>query len=210
MAKVKVILHGELKKIHPEDIWVNGDTPAEILSGLSRQVPEFNKTLGNERYQVSIPGYETKEMLYYDLAPTVEELHVVPDICGGKSGGFAKIVIGALIIAAIVFTGGAAAAGAGLAGGLGVTSAAGVAAVTAGVSFAQALAVSLIIGGITELISPAPKLDVSGGSDPTGSNYLSAQGNTTKIGQRIPVAYGTNKLYGHYISFNIDSKDIAL
>ena len=45
--------------------------------------------------------------------------------------------------------------------------------------------------------------------DPEASRYLGAPQNTTKAGTRIPLLYGEHQAYGHYLSFDIDAKDVA-
>ena len=46
--------------------------------------------------------------------------------------------------------------------------------------------------------------------DPEASKYLGADQNTVKIGTRIPLLYGKHQAFGHYLSFNVDAKDISL
>ena len=61
------------------------------------------------------------------------------------------------------------------------------------------------------MMSPQTKIDQFGKqADPEASKYLSANQNTTKIVTRIPLMYGFNRAYGHYISFDVDAKDVAL
>lgn len=120
---------------------------------------------------------------------------------GVRRGGFFQIVLGAVLIAAAIWTGGATLAGfqLGIAGG----------------SFRYfRFSRSVNDAGWSYVIpKPAPKADSSSTSseaDPEASKYLGASGNTVKIGTRIPVMYGENKANGHYISFNVDSKDVAV
>ena len=130
---------------------------------------------GIKRAQVRIAGCPTQASL---LSPLQEpELHVVPDLSGG--GGAMKIVIGVLIVVAAIllspYT------------------------VGASLNFIP-VGLSLVLGGILELMSPSPKTD----KDPAvSSKFLSNPKNTTKIGTRIPMGYGRFPAYGHYISFGI-------
>ena len=72
---------------------------------------------------------------------------------------------------------------------------------------------SLLLGGLMALIStPTPDTtgvsnDISGVGDPAASRYLGSNKNTTKIGTRVSVAFGVNKIPGQYVSFNIDSTE---
>src|SRR5690606_15604493 len=105
----------------------------------------------------------------------VTEIHLVPELSGGKSGGFVKIALGAVLIAAsFAMTGPILPA---LYGGISAS------AVFWG-------GVTLVLGGLLELISPAPKMDTKTSQDPEASKYLGTPQNTTRAGTRIPLLYG--------------------
>ena len=71
-------------------------------------------------------------------------------------------------------------------------------------------AVAFAIGAVITMLSPVPTLDtIPEDTNPEASKYISGTGNTTKIGTRIPLAYGTFPIYGQFLSINIQSKDIA-
>lgn len=196
--KVKVVLHGYLKKLYPHPIELSGFSAAEILNGLTRQVKELRPQLGKAPHVVQVVGYDTEQLLKGPIKKDQKELHVVPALTGGK-GGFFKVVLGVALIAASFYIG---PAGLSIAGSLSIS---------AGSVFSFGL--SLVLGGLLELLSPAPEIDKQGnaqGGDPEASKYLGANQNTTKIGTRIPIAYGLNRLYGHYVSFDVDAVDVAL
>ena len=121
-----------------------------------------------------------------------------------KGGGFLRIVIGAVIVAAALMTFGGSAVG--LSAMWSATSA------TIGGSIALSIGTSLILGGLLSLVSPTPRRDAnaSGQADPEASKYLGAQKNTVRIGTRIPIAYGECKVFGHYISFDSQAVDVAV
>jgi predicted phage tail protein len=157
----------------------------EALRALASQIDAFKRKLNGKQYPVAIVGFDSTESL---LAETdVEEIHIVPAFQGGKSP-FVAIGIGALLIgASIVF-----------APALGV--------MVAGALFSTGVALAL--GGVMQMLSPAPVTD-----SPTRSNkdskYLGAPGNTVAIGTRIPIIYGRQKVGGHYLSFDIQAKDVV-
>ena len=73
---------------------------------------------------------------------------------------------------------------------------------------AFASGISLIMQGTMGLLSPTPTTTANA-SDPEASKYLSSAQNTTTLGTYIPVGYGKYKVGGHYISFNISTKEFA-
>lgn len=195
--KVKVILYGELKQLYPDEIEITGSCPSEILNGLVRLSPVFHRKPGHAGYPVKVVGHESREALHMPFTGDVSELHVVPDMSGGKSGGFFQIVIGVLLIAA-AFIQPELAIGALTIGGF------------HGILFSIGL--SLALGGLLQLISPAPKADTFGNdvADPEASKYLGASQNTVKIGTRIPLLYGEMQAFGQYLSFDVDALDVAV
>lgn len=196
-TRVKLVLHGALKKLIPEEIYMTGNNVAEIVNGFFRQRPELRPHLGQPRWAVQVMGFESKESILNPLMPDVKELHICPVMAGGK-GGFFGVVLGGVLIAAS-FWNPVIAVGALWSGG----------ATLSAIMFNIGL--SLALGGLLQMLSPAPKLsNGDNAQDPAASQYLGASQNTTKIGTRIPLLYGKFKCYGHYLSFNVDAKDVAL
>lgn len=193
-SKVKVILHGYLKDLCQSGLEFSGATAAEVINGLCKQTKAFNVNFDQPKHRIKVVGFPTKDSLYAPLAVT--ELHLVPQMNGGKSGGFVQIVVGTVLIATAFA----------LAGPAGLAAAGSFSA--AGVTFS--LGLSLVLGGLLQLISPAPKMDGSGNvQDPEGSKYLGSGQNTVAIGTRIPLLYGKHLIYGHFLSFDIDAVDVA-
>ena len=122
----------------------------------------------------------------------METFHILPAFFGSKKGGgFFQILIGAVLIAAsFAFPAGA------LIG-----------------STLMSMGASMVLGGLLSFMAPSPNRNDQNnqkGSDPEASKYLAATGNTTAHGTRIPVVYGRFKVYGHFLSFNVDAKDVAI
>ncbi len=199
--KVKVVLHGHLKDKQPVECYFSGATAAEVINGFCKQTGVLDVPMGEEKHCISVVGFETQEALFSPLPANVTELHLVPALIGGKSGGFFRIVIGAVLIASVIATGG-------LTGTFGVT-------LWGSTMLSEVMinmGISLILGGLISMLSPAPKIDTTGDSesDPEASKYLGATGNSVRVGTRIPLLYGEFKLYGHYLSFDVDAKDVAV
>lgn len=194
MARVKVVLHGYLSDLHDEETYIEGTDVAEIINGFCKQTGAFDVPLGEEKHQIRVHGFDDINTFYQPLSKDVKELHLMPDLRGGKGGGFFKIVLGAVLIAAAIFL-----PPIGIAAGVTLN------------SILFGIGASLVLGGLLELLSPAPQIDTLPDSqDPEASKYLGADKNTVKIGTRIPLLYGRHLCFGHYLSFNVDAKDVSL
>lgn len=200
----KIFFHGSIKHLLPEPVEIDADSPLEAMRGLVQRFPHLKKFEHfDDRSLVQIVGFEGRQQL--TMATDVEELHVVPAMLGsgGGGGGFMKIAIGAVLIAAAVIAFPSLPwAGSIFAGALNSTLG----------SIMINLGASLIFGGLLSFLSPAPPRDtgLSAAADPEASKYLGIGRNTVRIGTRIPIPYGTNRIYGHYLSMDIQAKDVAV
>ncbi len=185
---IKVHLHGILN-VFGKPIELSVGTAREaseaVLAHLRRTNPElFERTLFFQ-----ILDIDTLDALEAPL--TVKELHFMPAFNVGKKAGLFQVVLGAVLVVGAFAIGGP----------LGSS------------VVAQALlsaGVGLAVGGILQLVTPVPRIDTSPeDTNPEASKYISGTGNTTKVGTRIPLAWGTFPIFGHFLSINIQSRDIA-
>ena len=63
----------------------------------------------------------------------------------------------------------------------------------------------LALGGAIALLNKAPKADPTSGDKK--SRFINGNANTIKEGTPIPLIYGLQKVYLHFLSFDLDSKD---
>lgn len=190
----KVVLHGALRNLGVDGpLEFEGQTPHDALRALFTQAKkQFQPKPGQLPWRIRVIGFDDPNTLM--LPANQNELHVVPDFNVGKdSGGFLQIVIGVVIIAAAIIA----------------------APYTGGLSLGLVMAGALsILQGVIALISPAPRADfgnntgTSAGSNP--SLYLGTPQNTVAIGTRIPFGFGEFKVFGQYLSFDVQAIDIAL
>jgi predicted phage tail protein len=183
--RVKIIPHGALRHTWPTDFECEAETAYEAVTALTCQF-NLGRPSPTERWTVALVGHDTEVALHCPLRSP--ELHIVPAFVGGGggNGGFMKIALGAVLIAvSFVIPAGWAAAGFALN------------------TAAFNLGASLVLGGILEMISPAPKSNTA----PTNnrSEYLGAPKNTTASGTPIQIGYGRFAVYGHFLSFNIET-----
>ena len=174
---MRVIFHGRLAELCPEVYEIEAASPYEALNALVRQLPALRST--TNPVSCAIVDHEHVELIVGKT--DVDEIHVVPTFEGAKKGGFFQIAIGALLIAASFFTGPAVGA------------------------FLFNAGLSMVLGGVIQLLAPSPSTtNASGTSSPENSKILGPPRNTVRLGTRIPVAYGTNKLFGHILSFDVN------
>lgn len=107
-----------------------------------------------------------------------EEIHLTPQIAYSKQGGFLQILIGIVLVGVGLLT---------------------------GQPWLIKIGALVALGGLAQLLSPQPEEDQG---DNRKSRYLGAPKNTVGIGTRIPILYGTHKVYGHWLAFDVDAKDV--
>lgn len=127
-----------------------------------------------------------------------EVIRIAPVLAGAGGGGLGRILIGAALIgasfflpAAPLFTIGAFAPS--------------IASIAASVGF------SMVLGGITQMLSPQPKVDA--GSDAEAANnrpsyVFNGAVNTTAQGQPVPVGYGRMIVGSAVLSAGLATEDI--
>tara|TARA_R100000030_G_scaffold12364_2_gene8275 strand:- start:4958 stop:6208 length:1251 start_codon:yes stop_codon:yes gene_type:complete len=234
MQQQVVRLLGDLGERHgSEHTFFNVRTPADAIKLLCINYPEFRNELATA-HESGI-GYRVLQA-GVDLNP--DELHlpigqndlIVTPVLAGAGSGAGRIFLGiALIGLSFVTFGGSAL----FAGGTGLGTSAGALVTTASATGIYAgagsaaigvIGASLVLGGVTQMLSPQPELPNGGVSTRNdfratrpesvnrGSNgqqsyaYLGAQ-NTVGVGATIPVAYGKVLIGSHVISADVDVTD---
>lgn len=186
--KKKIILHGYLRDLYDQEIEVEAETIAEAMRSL-QHIPELAPKNGLP-YPVTIKGVESEIQLFAQSDMT--EVHVFPQTtgAGGKNGALTRIIIGITLIAVAIFA---------------PTMIAPLAeiGITKGMIIMTGL--SLTVGGLIQMLMPQPEEDKT-----QSSKYLGGNTNSVAIGTRIPLVYGARKIPGHFLSFDVDAKDIAV
>lgn len=178
---MKVHLCGPLKTLHDGPIEVIADTVAEAVKIVTSQIRGLrpNAITGYKRVQVA--ECDKVEDLFSPTSLT--EIHLLPQMNGGKRGGFIQILIGAALVGASFLIPGA---GAFLGGIL------------------LQVGALMILGGVLQLIRQ-PTRDNPNSSATNRSHYLGVPENTVAIGTRIPILYGRRKVGLHLLSVNLAS-----
>lgn len=210
----EVRLYGPLAKfIGQRKFLAEISSAGEAIRMLLANFPGLERHMADQHYKVIVDNYESDlEEIHY---PASQVIKIVP-VLGGAGGPAGKIIAGvALIAAAIVF---APAAAGFLGAGLGAT--AGTFTLGAAASTViGSIGVSLVLGGVSQLLSPTPQIGqlgpVSSGGlgnrttentelDPQASYSFSGIQNTSKQGVPVPVVYGETIVGSVVISAGID------
>lgn len=215
---IKINLHGHLKEKVSEDIFLDASNIMEVLRQLTIKYPNLKAPIHIGRWPIKIKNYETKESFYLPLY--TKEVDIYPLFEASKSEwvsigiGVALVVAGGFAAAAYASAYAAASAAAAKAATLGISVSAssfmstGTTLMGIAGQLAVGMGTSLIVGGVMQALSPSPRVSANV-NDPESSKYLGAPGNTAALGTYIPIGYGMFKVSGHYISYNISTKEFA-
>lgn len=187
---VTVKLLGELGRRFGRQFQLAVKTPAEAMRALCMQIPEMRQYLLesgekgiNWRVVTEHPdGLDEDQLLW----PMSKRMVVAPQPAG--RGGVGKIVAGVALVAAAVLLGPAGAVFSGVGAGIfGATAATGI----------GAIGLSMIFGGVAELLTPTPKMPnfngvVSGRNleEQLNSFTFDKSNANTMQGEVVPVLYG--------------------
>ena len=187
------------------------NTPGEAIRALCANFPGLDQWLIDSKEKGI--GYKTligKEKVTENNADKLimpwsekDVFKITPVVVGSGGRGFWSVVIGATLIAAAVFFAPAAAAGGGFltAGAAGTTmTALGVATQVAGT-----LGVSMVLGGIAQMLSPMPDMPGTSPEANLITNYsFSGIQNTSPQGFPVPICYGRCITGSAVISASLD------
>lgn len=198
---VPVLLLGELGKKYGRRFVLDIRSPAEAIRALVANFPELQQYMSNRYYRVVVGKADTDgNELHNPIGQQV--IKIVPVIVGA-GGSLGKILLGAALIGLAFATGGASIAASGfLTGGITTTFFGGL---------AISMGVSLILGGVAQMISPTP--DAGSPKEPVENNpsYLfSGPVNTTAQGQPVAVGYGRLRVGSAVISAGIIAEQVAV
>lgn len=162
-----VTLHGSLKKFSKTPIQVDANTTQMVMNGLVCQLGQaFKQAIKAGTFHVfKEKKAKGNDMSQEDVPMTLgdtEHLHIYPVV--RASGGFFKAIVGIALIAAGVFF---------------------------GIPILTSLGVSLVLGGIAEMLAPKPKTNKpqeQAGQNP--SFIFNGTVNVTEQGGPPPVLYG--------------------
>ena len=206
LSKIKV--YGRLARFLGERTFeAEISSPTDVFRFLLANFPSLESHMMEQNYCVKVGDYEISET-ELDTPTGSQEIKIVPVAMGARKG-IGRFLLGAVLIGAVVVTGGAAGVGFGASGGLGFGLKAGATA-TLGTSLLSAagnLGIYLALSGAAEMISPTPSPD-SASDDPASFTFNGIQ-NTIRAGVAIPVVYGEIFTGSLVVSGGIDTDDFS-
>lgn len=175
----------------------------EMLRAMCSQVPGFMRYLSEGHMKgIRFAFFNGKNNIgldEFDMTRGGEVYRITAITEGSKRGGVLQIVIGAVALVAAYFTAGASLTALGL-------SASAAAATTTALT---GLGLSMMLGGVVQLLTPQPKYNVGSSSSADNKpNYaFGAPVNTVAMGYPVPVLFGEREIGGAIISAGIFSSD---
>ena len=174
-------------------------TTAEAVRALCANFPDFEKHVLESDLHYKV--FMGREAIYtndsFHLASSDDKkIRIVPVISGAKSG-IASIIIGAALIAFSIWNPAFAATAL-----WGTT--------TIG-SLAGSIGFSLVLGGVSQLLTPSPKSNAPSERPENKPSYVfDGAVNTTAQGQPVPIGYGRMIVGSAVISAGIVTEEIAV
>lgn len=190
----KIHLHGELSRFG-SSFELDVNSPAEAIRAISVQLPAFRKAIAEGEWHVVKGDMEEGTNLDEDRLlmglGRVSDIHIIPAVTG-SGGKFGQIILGAVLIGAAFWTGGASLAAWG-----------------AGAKAMGALGAGLVIGGVAQMLIKPPSTDFAGREAPDQRPSFLFDGpvNTSTQGLPVPLIYGEVKTGSVVISAGMTSED---
>lgn len=127
-------------------------------------------------------------------------IRIAPVTAGAGGNGIGAILLGVALIAAAFISGGATIAATGFLTG-GITT-------TFWGNVALSIGAGLVIGGVSQMLAPQPKLDAGSGDENKPSYAFNGAVNTTAQGHPVPIGYGRLIVGSAVISAGLTAEDI--
>ncbi|CBW28525.1 tail assembly protein [Haemophilus influenzae] len=176
---VQVKFYGSLKRFADEPLELEVSNFKELMSGLLTQIKGLRQHLRHGYYKVRVGSkYLSEERLKATPLAELRDgcmVHFTPVICGaGKGVSFGQFILGAVLIAAAFWTGGAS-----------------IAAWGTGATMMGAMGASLLLTGVAGLLTKMPDMNnkYNEGEKKQSTSFSNIK-NLTPQGRPIPLLYG--------------------
>ena len=205
LSKIKV--YGRLARFLGERTFeAEISSPTDAFRFLLANFPSLESHMMEQNYCVKVGNYEISET-ELDIPTGNQEIKIVPVVMGARKG-FGRFLLGAVLIGAAVFTGGAGVGFSGLS--FKANAIVPLAAPTLTSSLLAAagnLGIYLALSGVAQMITPTEELGADS-DDPSSFTFNGVQ-NTIRAGVAIPVVYGEIFTGSLVVSGGIDTDDYS-
>lgn len=187
-----ILLYGELEKKFGREFELDVRTPAEAVRALCTMVDGFRRHLeefSEPGYVVRVGDYDRGEDDLNAPSSDKEVIRIIPVVAGASAVG--RIIVGVALVA-LAITNPMGWLALGTQGAIGTT-----------VMFGMGM--SLAMGGIAELLAPAPPKFESKNVAESPSYMFDGPVNTMGAGYAVPVGYGELIVGSHVISAELYS-----
>ena len=204
LSKVKV--YGRLARFLGERTFeAEINSPVDAIRFLTANFPALQSHMIEQNYCVKVGDYEINDK-ELDIPVGQQEIKIVPVAIGARRG-IGRFLLGAVLIGAVVVTGGAAGVAFGAGGGLGFGLTAGTTGIGASLLAAAGnFGIYLALSGAAEMLSPVQSDTTT--DDPNSFNFNGIL-NTINAGVAIPVVYGEVFTGSIIVSAGIDTEDFS-
>lgn len=198
MEKLRTIkLYGPMKSRFGKEFKLAVKSPAEAVKALAVNIPGFEHYLTTAKSKgLEFAVFVGKENIGEDKLGMKgsQDIRIAPIIVGSKSGGLFQTLIGAVLLGAAVF----------------FAPPAGLSAAGWGIKAAAGIGVSMLAGGIMQMLAPQPQgLNQREPTENKPSYSISGAVNTTAYGSPIAIGAGLSVVGGAIISAGIYSEDVS-
>jgi predicted phage tail protein len=169
--------------------------PADAIKFLLCNFPELRGLMRDGYYKVAVGKFDLQladhpEQLHYPMAAD-DVVKIIPVVSGAGGRGIGQILLGAALIGAAVFSGGASLGLTGFSTNavVGVSSSSFIA-TGAAAAVAGNLGLALALGGVAQMLSPVPELPDGVGGGPAENFAFQSIENVSTEGVPVPVVYG--------------------
>ena len=200
----KIKLYGQLAKfVGRRVLEADVATAAEAVRMLMANFPGLEQHMADQYYRVTVGTYDLDLNEIHD--PTgQQDIKIVPVVAGAGVAG--RIILGVALIALAIAV-----------PGLGAAAGAKAAATIFGTGFSSMalsvgmLGVSLVLGGVAQLLTPIPKVPQGAGSDndPRKTYNFSGIQQTSRQGVPVPCVYGLTLVGSVVISAGTDTVQVT-
>ena len=201
LSKIKV--YGRLARfLGKHNFEAEISSPTDAFRFLLANFPSLESHIMEQNYCVKVGDYEINET-ELDIPTGSQEIKIVPVVTGARRG-LGRFILGAVLIGAVVVTGGLGTPAA--LKGLGFTAAGGGLGASL-VAAAGNLGIYLALSGAAQMLTPTEELGADS-DDPSSFTFNGVQ-NTIRAGVAIPVVYGEIFTGSLVVSGGIDTDNYS-